>query len=153
VKFTQPGAAAYEAGLGWLPPANFGSWTIGAVSTFGFSLPSMLCRPTTTLRMWVDPYLPPSRPKLDVEVLINGKPATTWHFAAPPASGGGDGGASDRHDVLEVQVPVDVGAACEARVDLRFVRPDASPPPYPKAEDPRPLQLRVLRMRAVSPES
>lgn len=149
VDFTHPDATAYEAGLGWLSPADFGSWGIGAVSAFGFDLPSSLCSAATTLRMRVDPYLPPSRPKLDTEVWVNGKLATTWHFIAPPAPEEGAAPASDQHDVLEVEAPIDVGAACEGRVDLRFTRPDASPPPYPKTEDPRPLQLRVLNMQAI----
>jgi len=37
-------------------------------------------------------------------------------------------------------------------VDLRFARPGASPAPYPKAEDSRPLQLTVLGMQAVPAE-
>jgi hypothetical protein len=51
--------------------------------------------------------------------------------------------------VIEVEAPVDVGEDCKATVALRFARPGASPPPYLKTEDPRPLQLTVLGMQAV----
>lgn len=151
VDFTQDEAVAYETGRGWLAPAGWGSWTIGRESTFGFTLPSKLCRAGAMLQMRVDPYLPPTRPKLDVQVWINGKRATSWHFDAKGAYAATDKGVSDHHEVLEAGVLVNPGRDCRARVDLRFTRPDAAPPPYPKAEDPRALQLRVLGMRVESP--
>jgi len=148
IKFTEPEAADFERGLGWLPPKNWGSWTIGNEATLGFRLPITTCD-GVRLRMQIDPYLPPSRPKLDTQVWVNGKLATTWHFEAGGGFAKTDDGASDNHEVLDVEAPIDTQGTCGARVDLRFTRPDASPPPYPKAEDPRPLQLRVLKMRAI----
>jgi hypothetical protein len=149
VDFTQPGSVAYETGVGWLPPASWGSWAIGPEATFGFKLPHDVCRAGATLQMRVDPYLPPTRPKLETGVWINGTLATTWHFDAKGGYTASVDGVSDKHDVLEVRVPVESDGACRARVDLRFIRAGASPPPFPKAEDPRALQLRVLGMRIV----
>jgi len=149
VDFTQPGSAAYEAGLGWLPPEGWGSWAVGSNAVLEFRLPSGLCSAGAKLRMRVDPYLPPSRPNLDAQVWVNRQLATTWHFAAHGKFSTDIKAASDSHDMLEVEVPLGSGADCKATVDLRFARPGASPTPYPKAEDPRPLQLRVLRMQAV----
>lgn len=148
VDFRQPDSVGYEAGYGWLPPAGWGSFTIGPDAILQFRLPDGMCRAGTMLQMQVDPYLPPSRPRLDTEVWVNGKLETTWHFKA-------DGkfsrkmGDSDRHTVVEVEAPLDAGSSRQARVDLRFVRPDTAPPPYPKPEDPRALQLRVLGLRLV----
>lgn len=148
VRFTEQKAADFERGLGWLPPKNWGSWAIGNEATLGFRLPDTMCNDAKLL-MQVDPYLPPSRPNLDAEVWINGKRATTWHFEADGAFAKTGDGASDTHEVLDVVAPVDAKGTCAARVDLRFARPDASSPPYPEAEDPRPLQLRVLKMQAM----
>jgi hypothetical protein len=153
VDFTKPESAAYQAGLGWLPPAGWGSWAVGSNAVLEFRLPSGLCRAGAKLRMRLDPYLPPSRPKLDTQVWINGKLATTWHFAADGKFSTGTKDASDRHDVLEVEAPLGAGAHCKATVDLRFARPGASQPPYPKTEDPRPLQLAVRGMQAVPAEN
>lgn len=147
IDFTQPAAEAYEAGLGWLAPATYGSWTLGPESRFGFRLPGTLCRAGAVLRMRVDPYLPPSRPRLDAEVRVNGRLATTWRFDAHGAFSTNTTGASDNHEVLDVTAPIDPGDACTAHLDVRFSRPGADPPPYPKAEDSRPLQLRVLGMQ------
>ena len=149
IDFTNPDSGAYQAGLGWLPPAGWGSWAIGSAAVLEFRLPGKLCHAGAKLRMRVDPYLPPSRPDLDTQVWVNGKLATAWHFAAHGAFSTSAGGASDLHDVIEVEAPVDVGEDCKATVALRFARPGASPPPYPRTEDPRPLQLTVLGMQAV----
>jgi hypothetical protein len=100
--------------------------------------------------MQVDPYLPPTRPVLDTEVRVNGKLATTWHFSASGDFSSGSGGASDNHKVLEVEVPISAAENCKTTIDLRFARPGAAPAPYPKAEDPRPLQLRVVGMKVVA---
>jgi hypothetical protein len=100
--------------------------------------------------MRVDPYLPPSRPDLDIGVWVNGKRATTWRFNAGGQFSSSTNGDSDDHNVVEAEAPLDTGGTCDARVELRFARPGAPPPPYPKAEDPRPLQLRVLGARVVS---
>jgi hypothetical protein len=149
VDFTKPESAAYLAGLGWLPPAGWGSWAIGSDAVLGFRLPDKLCRAGAKLRMQVDPYLPPARPDLDTQVWVNGKLATTWHFAAHGGFSTGTEGTSDLHDILDVEAPIEPGKNCKATVDLRFTRPGASPPPYPKAEDPRPLQLVVRGMQVV----
>lgn len=145
-KLNSADAWQFERGLGWLFPEGWGSNAIGSEATLGFRLPSGFCN-GASLHLTVDPYLPPSRPILDTQVWINGKLATTWHFNAPAASAGKLGVASDNHEILQVTAPLDTGSACDANVDLRFVRPGAEPPPYPKAEDQRPLQLRVLDMR------
>ena len=150
IDFTQPGSAVYGAGLGWLSPQGWGSWAVGSRAVLTFQLPQELCRTDTQLHMRVDPYLPPSRPNLDVQVSVNGKPATTWHFAAHGKFSTHVPDASDNHDVLEAEAPLRVGGACKATIDMRFTRPGAAPPPYPEAEDSRPLQLRVLGMRVVS---
>lgn len=149
VEFTKPESAAYQAGLGWLPPQGWGSWTVGSNAVLQFRLPDGACHAGAKLRMRVDPYLPPSRPNLDAQVWVNGQLATTWHFAAHGKFSTDTKDASDRHDVLEVEAPLGSNGTCKAAVNLRFTRPGASPAPYPKAEDPRPLQLRVIGMQAV----
>lgn len=149
VDFTKPESAAYQAGLGWLPPAGWGSWAIGSAAVLEFRVPGKLCHAGAKLRMRVDPYLPPARPELDTQVWVNGKLATTWHFRANGKFSASSEGTSDLHDVIEVDAPVDVGEDCKATVDLHFTRPGASPPPYPKAEDPRPLQLAARGMQVV----
>lgn len=150
VDFTQPDSASYENGFGWLAPESWGSWVIGDEAAFGFTLRDGHCT-GVALHLKLDPYLPPSRPKLDTEVWINGKLVKTWRFVAPAGAQARLGDASDDHQILDVSAPVDTDAACSARVTLRLVRPGAAPPPYPKVEDSRPLQLRVLQMR-VGPE-
>lgn len=149
IDFTESGSAVYEAGLGWLPPASWGSFAIGSTAVFAFKVPDKSCR-GAKLRVRVDPYLPPSRPKLDTQVWINGQLATVWHFAASGKFSTGVDGASDSHDVLEVEAPLGTGDTCNATMRFRFARPDALPPPYPNAEDPRPLQMRVLGMKVVA---
>lgn len=146
VDFTSPAAVAYESGLGWLAPEGFGSWLVGDVGAFGFHLPSGDCN-GATLHLRLDPYLPPSRPRLDAEVWVNGKLATTWHFVAPANPKAKTASASDDHEILDVSAPIDTGGNCAAQVVLKFARPGARPPPYPKGEDQRPLQLRVMEMR------
>jgi arylsulfatase A-like enzyme len=149
VDFAVPESAVYQAGLGWLSPQGWGSWAVGPDAVLEFRLPIGLCRAGAELRMRVDPYLPPSRPDLDAQIRVNGQLATTWRFAANGQFSTDTKTASDRRAVLDVEAPLDVGEDCEATIDLRFARPKASPPPYPKAEDPRPLQLRVLGMQAI----
>jgi len=148
IDFTQSDSHALERGFGWLRSRPFGSWAIGKEATLGFRLPDGLCR-GAKVRMQVDPYLPPSRPNLDAQVWINGELATTWHFKADGAFAKTKDGISDKHEVLEVEAPIHIRGTCVAHLDLRFARPNASPRPYPKAEDARPLQLRVLKMQAV----
>lgn len=149
IDFTQPESAIYGTGLGWLPPQGWGSWAVGPRAVVAFRLSPELCGAGAKLRMRVDPYLPPSRPDLDAQVWVNGKLATTWHFKANGKFSSGSDGISDTHDVLEVDAPIDVSGTCEANVELRFTRPGASPSPYPKAEDPRPLQMTVLEAKLV----
>jgi arylsulfatase A-like enzyme len=150
VDFTQAGSAAYGAGLGWLPPASWGSWTLESTAVLEFRRPRESCRADAKLRMRVDPYLTPSRPTLTAEVRVNGKLAATWHFSAHGKFSTNVHDASDQHDVFEVEAPIVAGATCNVTVDLRFLRPNASPVPYPKTEDPRPLQLRVLGMELLA---
>lgn len=150
IDFTKPESAVYEAGLGWLAPEGWGSWAIGRTAVLAFRLPSEQCRAGGKLHMRVDPYLSPTRPDLDTQVWVNGRVATTWHFAAKGKFSANPKDASDSHDVFEVEAPIGANDTCEATVKLRFARPGASPAPYPKSEDPRPLQLRVLGMRIAS---
>ena len=150
IDFTRPESAAYETGLGWLSPQGWGSWAIGRTAVLAFRLPSEQCRPGGKLHMRVDPYLSPTRPDLDTQVWVNGELATTWHFAANGKFSTNPKDASDSHDVFEAEAPIGANNACEATIRLRFARPGASPAPYPKSEDPRPLQLRVLRARFVA---
>jgi len=103
--------------------------------------------------MRVDPYLSPVRPALDTQVWINGQLTTTWHFAANGKFSANPKDASDSHDIFEVEAPIGANDTCEATVRLRFARPHALPAPYPKSEDPRPLQLRVLGMRVSANDS
>lgn len=149
VDFTKPESAAYQAGLGWLPPQGWGGWAIGPAAVLEFRLSSALCGADAKLRMRVDPYLPPSRAELDAQVRVNGQLATTWHFAAHGRFSTSTKDASDSHDVVDAEAPLGVLNDCKAAVELRFTRPGASPAPYPKAEDPRSLQLRVLGMQAI----
>lgn len=145
VKFYKPEATAFKNGLGWLPDASWGSWALGAEAGLGFRLPSDLCREGATLQMKLDPYLPPSRTRLDTQVWIDGKLATTWHFKAPAES---VGQVSDNHEALTVTAPIASNLPnCEAHVRLRFLRPGPKPSSSPKGKDPRPLQLRVLNLR------
>lgn len=152
VKFTKPEATDFELGLGWLSPKNWGSWMIGNEATLGFRLPITLCK-AAVLRMRVDPYLPPSRPNLDVQVWVNGKLATIWRFKADGRFSTTSKGTSDHHQVLNADVPITTGGTCKARVDLEFSRPHAAPAPYPKAEDSRPLQMEVQKIQALPPAS
>jgi hypothetical protein len=149
IDFTQPGSAVYEAGLGWLPPAGWGSFAIGSTAVLAFKMPGESCR-AAKLHFRVDPYLPPSRPNLDTQVWINDKLATVWHFTANGKFSTNAAGASDNHEVLDVEAPLGTGDTCKATVSFRFARPGAPPPPYPKAEDSRPLQMRVLGMKVVA---
>ncbi|HKU80450.1 MAG TPA: sulfatase-like hydrolase/transferase, partial [Rhodanobacteraceae bacterium] len=150
IDFTRPESAVYGAGLGWLPPQGWGSWAIGRTAVLAFRMPGEQCRAGGKLHMRVDPYLSPTRPDLDTQVWVNGQLATTWHFASHGKFSTDPKDASDSHDVFEVEAPIDANDACEATIKLRFARPRASQGAYPKSEDPRPLQLRVLGMRLTS---
>lgn len=130
IDFTGRTAHAYELMVGWHPSFSWGSFTQGDFSEFGFRMPKSRCG-DSILTMNVRPFLVPSRPKLDVDVMVNGKLANTWHFE-------GDGKVQ-----REVSVPIHPDAECRAVIRLAYRRPDASPPPYPKGEDPRALQLLV----------
>lgn len=147
-KFNKPEAVDFERGYGWLSPQPWGSWAIGGASTLGFRLPEGSCQ-GATLRFQMDPYLPPARPKLDIHVWVNGKLATTWHFSASGKFTPNDRGVSDYHKMLDVEVPIHTGGSCKVRVAFKFTRPDATPAPYPKGEDPRPLQLQLVKMQVL----
>jgi arylsulfatase A-like enzyme len=147
IDFTRPESAVYGAGLGWLPPQGWGSWAIGQTAVLAFRLPGEQCQAGGKLHMRVDPYLSPTRPDLDTQVWVNGQLATTWHFAANGKFATNPKDASDSHDVFEVEAPIGANSACVATIKLRFARPGASQGSYPKSEDPRPLQLRVLGVR------
>ncbi len=147
VDYTKPQAVAFESGLGWFAPQGWGSWTVGPAASLRFRLGADACRTGATLRMQVDPYLPPSRSKLDAAVWVDGKLATTWRFNANGRYSTNTRGVSDEHSVETVAVPLaPMAGHCTLDIRVHFARPDADPPPYPEVEDPRPLQLRVLRM-------
>jgi hypothetical protein len=149
VDFGKAASIGFERGVGWSPPQErWGTLVFGDEATLGFRLPGGLCD-GARLRMRVDPYLPVSRPDLDAQVWVDGKLATTWHFAASPVAERKPADPPDDPQVLQVEAPINTGGTCKARIDLRFVRTHVSPPPYPKGEDGRPLQLRVLTMQAV----
>lgn len=135
IDFTSADAYAYESLIGWHPATSWGSYTEGDLAEFGFRLPASRCEGESVLSMTVRPYLVPSRPALDVDVLVNGKPATTWHFR-------GDGNTP-----RVMNLPVIPDAVCRAVVRLVYKRPGAQPAPYPKGEDPRDLQLVVYDAR------
>jgi len=135
IDFTLPAVRTWQRGVGWLPTASWGSWTLGDFATLGFTLPPNACR-AARLEITARPFLAKSRPRLDVDVSANGHHVAAWQLTA--------GDAEPR--MLELPVGV-IGPAC--RVDLRFdfARPGAPPPPYPADEDPRPLQLDFIRMQ------
>lgn len=147
VKFTKPESATFARGLGWMSPQGWGSYTIGRMAALEFRMPQGMCH-GASVQFEVDPYLTPSRPNLDAQVWVNGRLAKTWRFKANGVYSKGSDGASDSHDTVDAGFPVDAGSTCIARVELHFSRPGAKAPPYPKAEDSRPLQLRVLSARA-----
>ena len=132
IDFTTPDAATYGTGYGWLPPVGWGSWTIGPGAVMEFRVPEKLCHSGAILKMRVDPYLPPSRADLETGVWVNGKLATTWHFNADGKFSSNTVGDSDKHRVMEVGAPLDTGATCDARVELRFARPGAPSRPIPR---------------------
>lgn len=140
VNFADRSVVPFERGYGWTGPATWGSYAIGPDATLGFRLPAEACQ-GAEMTLTLDPYLPPSRPRLDTEVWVNGRLATTWHFSAPAAASPGDD-----HSLLKASAPVSGDGNCEARIGLRFLRPDPAPREIPADEDPRPMQLRVTEM-------
>src|SRR5581483_11518826 len=72
VDFTSAPARAFERELGWTPPANWGTWSMGKVASLGFKLPSARCH-GMPVRFMVRPYLTASRPRLAVKVSSNGR--------------------------------------------------------------------------------
>lgn len=135
VRFSTSDALPLERELGWTPPQAWGSFTLGSVASLGFTLPRDQCH-AVRLGFVVRPFLPASRPILDVKVLANGAEMTTWHF--------GQAGDQTWHFV---NTPVRTSDP-QCRVDLRFefARRRAAPLPHPAGEDPRPLQLDFLKM-------
>jgi arylsulfatase A-like enzyme len=149
IDFTRANVWQFERGVGWLPPEGWGSYAIGDEAMLGFRVPTNDCK-QGMLRMNVDPYLPPSRPKLDTQVWINGQLATTWHFKAPTTAPTGPSVAADNHATSIVTAPLNPdGGDCDAQVDLRFMRPSPPPARIPPDEDPRNLQIRVLGLQVV----
>jgi len=130
IDFTSRDVSAYEGMVGWQPAFSWGSFTQGDFAEFGFRMAAAQCR-GGVLGMTVRPFLVASRPKLDVDVLVNGRVATTWHFS---------GDAKARR---EVSVPIHPDAGCRVIIRFAYRRPDAAPPPYPVGEDPRALQLVI----------
>jgi len=143
LRFDSAAALSYTRDFGWSKPEVWGSFTEGAAASLGFTLPRNQCH-AMDFAFKVRPFVPVSRPALDVRVFANGVLMTTWHF--------------DQRDIKQtwhnvttlVQTP-----DSQCRADLRFVfsRPGASSPPYPKDEDPRPLQLLFLDMTPTPPSS
>lgn len=139
VSFKNDDGRPYKFALGWLPGQSWGSFMLGDRTAFGFRLPQEECH-AATLKLDVDPYLTRSRPNLDVQVMVNDRPATVWHFKGPDSDN-----LQGANAVQQVSAPLRVrNDDCDAVVDLRFSRPGAQVRPYPPDEDPRDLQLRVL---------
>lgn len=148
VSMRDAASARFESGLGWLPPATWGSYTVGSDAGMAFRLPAELCD-GAVLHMTLDPYLPPSRPKLETQVWANGRMVTVWHFAAPARVSNEEAVIVSGDDTasVEVSTPIKGDQRCSARLRLRFVRPGAKPGPYPEDENPMDLQLRILDMK------
>lgn len=138
IDFTAPSVRRWQRDFGWTPAESWGSWTRDDAARLGFTLPEASCH-RAELKFKTHPFVHPSRPQLVVRVLANGKLMTTWHF--------------DQNSPKwpEVSTPIETPDP-KCRVDLRFVfsRPGALPPPYPKDEDPRPLQLDFVKGQLVS---
>lgn len=143
LRFDSEAVLPYTREFGWLKPEVWGSFAQGDAARLGFTLPKQHCH-AMDFAFKVHPFIHASRPELDVQVFANGVPMTTWHF--------------DRQDTRQTWKNVTAlvqTADPQCRVDLRFVfgRPGASQPPYPKDEDPRPLQLLFLEMKAAPASS
>lgn len=134
IDFTSETAYPYEQLIGWHPATSWGSYTEGDFAQFGFRLPQQHCT-EAVMTLTARPFLVPSRPKLDVSVLVNGKPVTRWHL-----SGSGT-------EPRNLSFPVRPDQDCSAIVRLIYARPGAKPEPYPKGEDPRDLQLVIYSAR------
>ena len=140
VNFNQdPQIRPYRGEIGWHAPEPWGSWTIGDKAYLEFSLPAKQCH-QAELQFLVHPFVPESRPNLDVNVVVNGKRMTSWHFHR--------GQPVDQ--TVNTPVVTDDG---KCRVDMRFdfTRPGAKAPPYPAGEDPRALQLNFKKLRLREP--
>ena len=139
VNFGTTEASAVERDVGWHHWQEHGSWASGDAAAIGFRLPRRNCH-TAEAEFHAHPFLPPSRPRLDVQVLVDGRQAALWQI----------GGESMGSRILDVPIAT---ADAQCRVDMlfRFTRPDAFPPPYPAGEDPRPLQMEFVDMRIGSP--
>ena len=136
--FRTASAGLLERDLGWYHWQGGGSWTSGDAAAIGFRLPAQYCHRADAV-FDVHPYLAPSRPSLDVSVMVNGTRAAQWRI-------GGKSG------VQEVEVPI-VTADARCRVDMlfRFNRPGSPQSPFPTSEDARPLQLEFIKMRIIPP--
>ncbi|GEM_PF-1689948 len=144
--FSDGHARAYKREIGWLSPQDWGSFARGDRALVAFRLPREHCH-AAVLRMDIDPYLPRSRPNLDVQVLVNGSLATTWHFKGPDVD---DPNAVNA--VQQASAPLRVNNdSCDALVEMRFSRPGGHPPPWPDDEDARNLQLRLVAASVEAP--
>lgn len=141
VSFTKPDVLPYLREVGWSSTSPWGDFASGAYATMGFTLPRKFCH-AREFKFTVHPYLPASRPNLGVKVYANGALLTTWSFGPQDTK-------PTWHDVSVLVRTPDP----ECRVDLKFVfsRPGAAPPPYPKGEDRRPLQLAFLSVQHMPP--
>lgn len=127
----------YREELNWNAPEPWGSWALGDRVHLGFSLPRTQCH-RAELEFDVQPYLVESRPKLDVRIVVNGKPVTTWYFNR------------GQPEQQTVRMPLATKDA-KCRVDMRFEfsRPGAAPPPYPANENQTSLQLYFKALRVL----
>lgn len=137
IVFNGKGVLPFEREVGWTRPEGWGSFSVGDYARLGFTLPKDHCH-SMDFDFKVHPYLPASRPRLDVGVYANAALLTTWHFGKHET-------ATTWRDVSALVRTPDP----QCRVDLKFVftRPGAAPQPYPNGEDWRRLQLLFLNMR------
>jgi len=137
LEFNAEAVRPFEREVGWTEPEQWGSFTVGNLASMGFTLPHDHCH-AMPFTFKLRPFLSKSRPKLEVKVVANGALMATWHFEE-------DARPRWREVPVSIRTP---DPRC--RVDLRFEfdRPGAAPPPYAAGEDPRPLQLLFLEMRA-----
>lgn len=125
--------------IGWFPVAAWGSWTVGDWASLSFTLPRAQCH-AANFEFNVRPFVPKSRPRLDVRVMSNGKQMAVWHFSNKQK-------ASQQVSTL---VKTD-DAECHVDLRFEFSRPEAQPPPYPAGEDGRALQLDFVHLRITAP--
>ena len=82
VSFASGGNASRHAGIGWSLPEETGTWTDGREARLSFTLEAS---PDRDLRMSVllAAFVQDRRPRLDADVVVNGRRLVRWTFRAP----------------------------------------------------------------------